>query len=58
MKAFFINFITGFFARFSKLKLKSGNEKDMEFKHSAQKIGASQNEKVRNIFRHSWLKLK
>jgi hypothetical protein len=45
-----------FFSSLFKSKAKSKDLKEMEFSSSTQKMGISFTDKIRNVFRHKWIK--
>jgi hypothetical protein len=52
LKISFVIFISSLF----KKKLKSKNLKEMDFSTSTQKIGVRFTDRIRDIFRHRWVK--
>jgi hypothetical protein len=54
---FLLGLITFIYSLF-RPKASAGDMKRMEFSASTQKMGISFTDKIRNVFRHRWLKIK
>ena len=55
IRLFLLGLITSIYSLF-RPKTKLGDEKKMEFSASTQRLGLSFTDKIRDIFRHKWIK--